>query len=198
MVEITATSMETRLDLRKAFRAYESVIAIDNARRAAALAATFMMVGSILDWVVYPDFGWSFLLIRAVSAILLAGIFVYLGKTRSQKVSKGVTQGIALLPMIAICGMIAITEGGNSVYYAGISLVLVGLSLLLRWSFINSLFMIGMALACYALSVAISPVHVEFRMLFNNCYFIFTLSKIVFDTFFDKPSVQVIKINFYL
>ncbi len=179
MVEITATSMETRSELRKAFRAYESVIAIDNARRAAALAATFMMVGSILDWVVYPDFGWSFLLIRAVSAILLAGIFVYLGKTRSQKVSKGVTQGIALLPMIAICGMIAITEGGNSVYYAGISLVLVGLSLLLRWSFINSLFMIGMALACYTLSVAISPVHVEFRMLFNNCYFIFTTAVFV-------------------
>ena len=29
--------------------------------------------------------------------------------------------------------MIAIADGGNSVYYAGLNLVLVGLSLLLRW-----------------------------------------------------------------
>lgn len=179
MVEITTTPMESRAEQQQAFRAYESVIAIDNARRAAAFAAMFMMVGSMLDWVVYPKHGWLFLLIRAVSAILLAGIFIYLGKTRSKKVAKGVTQGIALLPMFAICGMIALTEGGNSVYYAGISLVLVGLSLLLRWSFMNSLFMIGMALACYTLSVLISPVHVEFRMLFNNCYFIFATSVFV-------------------
>jgi signal transduction histidine kinase len=179
MVEITATSMESGAELQQAFRSYESVIAIDNARRAAALAATFMMVGSILDWVVYPKYGSSFLLIRSISAVLIAGIFVYLGKTSSKKTTKVVTQGIALLPMVAICGMIALTEGGNSVYYAGISLVLVGLSLLLRWSFMNSLFMIGMAFACYSLSVWISPMHVEFRMLFNNCYFIFVTSVFV-------------------
>lgn len=179
MVEISAKPMESRAELQQAFRAYESVIAIDNTRRAAAFAAIFMMVGSILDWVVYPKHGWLFLLIRAISAILLAGIFVYLGKARSKKVAKAITQGIALLPMVAICGMIAATEGGNSVYYAGISLVLVGLSLLLRWSFMNSLFMIGMALACYTVSVAMSPANVEFRMLFNNCYFIFTTSVFV-------------------
>ena len=50
--------------------------------------------------------------------------------------------------MISICAMIAHTGGGNSVYYAGLNLILVGLSLVLRWTFLNSLAIIASCFVC--------------------------------------------------
>jgi len=120
-----------------------------------------------------------FLLIRSTCTVLLGGIFIYLGRSKLTKSSHGVAQGIALLPLISICGMIAVTDGGNSVYYAGLNLVLVGLSLLLRWSFWNSLGMIACCFVCYAISVIISPVSPDFDKLFGNCYFLFVTSVFV-------------------
>lgn len=69
--------------------------------------------------------------------------------------------------------MIAVTDGGNSVYYAGLNLILVGLSLILRWSFRNTLGMIMATFVCYAASVVISPVVPDYKTLFGNCFFIF-------------------------
>jgi hypothetical protein len=62
---------------------------------------------------------------------------------------------IALPPIIAICMMITATGGEKSSYYAGLNLVLVGLSMLWRWSFWNSLIMVMICLASYYVSVMI-------------------------------------------
>ncbi|MES2441006.1 MAG: ATP-binding protein [Verrucomicrobiota bacterium] len=166
-------------EMRQAFRDYEGAIAFDNARRAAALAGIFMLAGWSLDWVVYPGYAWEFLLLRSICAVCLGGIYLYVGKGQNPKLGTILTQGIALLPMISICAMIQITDGGNSLYYAGLSLVLVGLSLLLRWTFANSLYMIGLAFACYTISVVTSHTTPIFRDLFSNSYFIFVTSVFV-------------------
>ncbi|MES2657697.1 MAG: ATP-binding protein [Verrucomicrobiota bacterium] len=179
---------ETDAELLKSFREYESGIAFDNTRRAAVIAAIFMLAGWSLDWVVYPGMAWTFLLIRAISAILLGAVFLHIGRTRHPQSASVATQAVALVPLVAICTMIALTEGGNSVYYAGLNLVLVGLSLLMRWTFRSSLFMIGMDFICYAASVLLSPETAGFRILFNNCYFIFVTSAFVLagSYFYEK------------
>jgi signal transduction histidine kinase len=166
-------------ELLRGFREYENAIARENARRAAAIAALFMLAGWSLDIVILPEHQWTFLLIRAASAVLLGGIFLYLGRTVGHLKSQSVAQGVALIPILAICAMIGMTEGGNSTYYAGLNLVLVGLSLLLRWNFWNSLGMIAACFVCYCLSVWISPVVPEFRILFGNLYFLFVTSVFV-------------------
>ncbi len=179
MAEASVNPPENAAELRRAFREYESEIALGNARRAAAIAAIFMLAGFSLDWVIVTRFGFEFLLIRATCAILLAGIFFYLG-ARARPAGAGVVvQGIALLPLISICVMIAVTDGGNSIYYAGLNLVLVGLSLLMRWSFMNSLGMIVATFFCYTLSVLVSSEHPDPRILFGNCYFLFVTSAFV-------------------
>ena len=142
MAEATAKPKLADAELRRSFRKYESAIAFDNARRAAVFAGIFMLAGASLDWVIIPGRALDFLLIRATCAVCLGLIFWYLGRARHTTQTSIVSQGIALLPLISICIMISVTEGGNSVYYAGLSLVLVGLSLLLRWTFWNSLVMI--------------------------------------------------------
>ena len=174
--------------LRLAFREYENGIAINNARRAAVFAAIFMLVGWSLDWVVFPERAWQFLLIRATCAVLLGGVFHLLGRLKNPIISHQIAQGIAVLPLISICVMITVTDGGNSIYYAGLNLVLVGLSLLLRWSFLNSLGMIISCFVCYALSVFVSPVTSDFRILFNNGYFLFVTSVFVLagSYFYEK------------
>ena len=165
--------------MRQAFSDYENGIALGNARRAAVLATLFMVAASSLDWIIFPHRALDFLLIRAACAILLGGIFWQIGKTGNFASTWLLAQGIALLPMISVCAMIALTDGGNSVYYAGLCLVLVGMSLLLRWNFRNTLGMILSCFVCYAASVWLSPVSPDPRILFGNCSFLFVTSVFV-------------------
>ena len=188
MADALVNPLDQEIILRKAFRDYESGIAFTNARRAALFAAVFMLAASSLDWVILPAHAAEFLVIRAACALLLGLIYVYLGRTRQTKNSTIVAQGIALLPTISICIMIAVTDGGNSVYYAGFNLVLVGLSLLLRWTFMNSLWMILATFLFYTLSVLSSAVTPEFGILFGNGFFLFVTSVFVLagSYFYEK------------
>ncbi len=190
MAEATVSSLrETDAELQKSFREYESGIAFDNSRRAAVFAAVFMLAGFSLDLVMIAQREMEFFLIRAVCALLLGMIFWYLGAAKNSRIgAKIASQGIALLPLISVCLMIAMTDGGNSVYYAGLNLVLVGLSLLLRWTFWNSLAMILATFVCYTLSVLASATQSDFRTLFGNSYFLFVTSVFVLagSYFYEK------------
>ncbi len=182
---VSADLLQSDKNAMRAFRDYEHGVLVDNAKRAAALGAAFMFVGSVLDWVVFPQLGWTFLLVRAVCTLLLCLVFFSLEHMRRVEAPQWLVQVIALLPMVAIFWMIMMTGGGNSVYYAGLNLVLVGLLVVLRWSFWNSL---GMAVACFAgylVSVAISDNQADPRILFNNGYFLFvTCVFVVVGSFF--------------
>jgi len=173
MAEASVNPKEPDEDLRDSFREYESGIAFDN------FAAVFMLAASSLDWVIIRPQALEFLVIRALCAILLGGIFWYLGVSRNSRSSSIAAQGIAILPLVSICAMIAVTDGGNSVYYAGLNLVLVGLSLLLRWTFWNSLGMILATFVCYIASVLASLTTSDFTKLFGNCFFLFVTSVFV-------------------
>jgi two-component system sensor histidine kinase PhcS len=139
MPEAAVSAPRISAELRQSFRDYESDIAFDNSRRAAFIAAVFMLAGTLLDWVILPTHAIEFLGIRAFCAILLGGAYYTLAAFRDSKISFVANQSIALLPLLSICAMMAATEGGNSVYYAGLNLIIVGLSLLLRWTFWNTL-----------------------------------------------------------
>jgi signal transduction histidine kinase len=179
MAEASVNTRETETDLLKSFREYESGIAYDNARRTAVFSAVFMLLASSLDWVIIHERALEFLLIRAVCAMLVGIIFFALGRNRNPQRVKVLAQGITLLPLVSICLMIAVTEGGDSPYYAGLNLILVGLSLLLRWSFWNTLGMILSTFICYTTAVVFSPIHPKFEVLFGNCFFLAVTSVFV-------------------
>ncbi|WAC17889.1 ATP-binding protein [Luteolibacter sp. SL250] len=179
MLETVVHTHENSAEFKRLFRDYEDRIAVSNSRRAALLAAIFMLGGCTLDYVVFPELANSFLLIRIASFVLLGSIFLHLGRIDVEDRGHFISAGIALIPLIAICAMIVRTGGGNSEYYAGLSLVLVGLSLLLRWSFRKSLAMISVCLVFYALSVSLAKEPVNRQILFNNSYFLFVTSVFV-------------------
>lgn len=165
--------------MRDAFHDYEREVSVVNARRAAILAAIFMVAGGTLDAIVFPEHLRLFLVIRAVCSLLLLLIFLALRGNGFSRRKEFLGAWIPILPMASICAMIFFTGGGNSIYYAGLNLVLVGLSLLLRWNFWKSVFMTTTCGACYFASVALAPEKAEFRMLFNNSYFLFVTSVFV-------------------
>ena len=176
----TVLNMQTNsADFRRLFRDYEGRIAAVNARRASLLAALFMLLGWSLDLMVFPQHSKDFLLIRITSFFLLGSIFLHLGRVSKPERAYLVGIGVPLVPLIAICAMIIRTGGGDSEYYAGLCIVLVGFSLLMRWSFRKSLAMICTCLVFYSISVLLTPGTVNPRMLFNNAYFLFVTSVFV-------------------
>ncbi|MGL5020188.1 MAG: ATP-binding protein [Luteolibacter sp.] len=179
MVEATSRTGALDAGLRRSFLEYENRLAFDNARRAVVFAAIFMLAGAALDSVIMPGREADFLMIRLTCVVCLGLIFWYLVRERHASRVSVVAHGIALLPLISICIMISVTEGGNSVYYAGLSLVLVGLSLLLRWTFWTSLVMILITFSCYAAAVLLSPTVSDSKILFGNFYSLFATSVFV-------------------
>lgn len=165
--------------LLQAFRRYEDDVAVANVKRALGLGGAFMLAGWSLDWMVFPHLAWGFLLIRLICATMLGLVYVSLGKSPGPKTCHFASLWASLLPMISICVMIMHTGGGNSVYYAGLNLILVGLSLVLRWTFLNSLFIIAACLIAYAISVYFSPSTSDSTTLFNNSYFLAVTSVFV-------------------
>jgi signal transduction histidine kinase len=158
--------------LTHAFKRYENDVVVVNARRTALLSALFMVAGATLDWMVFPEQAGQFLLIRIVVAQLLCVVFWLLGKFSSERSRRVIVHCLFMLPTVSICWMIAVTGGGESPYYAGLNLVLLGLSLLLRSSFKDSVVMILLCLTCYFGSVRISERRPDHRWLFNNSYFL--------------------------
>ncbi len=144
-----------------------------NSRRAAVLAGIFMMAGGSLDVVVFPEHLLLFFIIRLCCSLLLVLVYLDLRRGSATGGKKLTAAWIALLPMISICAMIYFTGGGNSIYYAGLNLVLVGLSLLMRWNFVQSAAMTATCAVFYFTSVALAFEAPDFRILFNNSYFIF-------------------------
>lgn len=180
MAEASVNPNDSDSDLLQAFRENEGGIALNNSRRTAVFVGIFMMATSSLDWVIFNDRALMFLVIRTTCTVLLGVIFWYLGDaTRSKARLKSAAHGIALLPLVSICLMIAVTGGGNSVYYAGLNLILVGLSLLLMWTFWNSLGMILVTFACYSLGVLSSSTVSDFETLVGNSFFLLVTSVFV-------------------
>ena len=166
-------------ELRQAFRKYEDDVIIPTARRATLIAGAFVFAGTLMDWMVFPDKYWEFLLIRAVCTLILAILYMVLGTLRTSRHMNLVSYGVAALPILAICFMIMETGGAQSTYYAGLNLVLVGLSMLWRWSFWNSLVMVLICMASYYLCVLLTPGPVNIGHLVNNSWFLLVTSVFV-------------------
>jgi signal transduction histidine kinase len=68
--------------------------------------------------------------------------------------------------------MIAQTEGATSPYYAGLNLVLMGAGIVLRWTLIESIWLLVIALTMYLGACFWRWPITDGRMFFNNVYFL--------------------------
>ena len=168
-----------RPEILRAFVDWERDLSIDKCRVACLLGVVFMPGGFSLDYFVYPDYLWPFFWLRLLSSGLLLGLW-WLFKTqwgRAHYKALGMVE--VSIPLLFISCMIAVTEGAVSPYYAGLNLVLMGAGIVLRWTLVESVWLLVIALGMY-LAACFIHAHYFLRgpikhtdIFFNNIYFLF-------------------------
>ncbi len=143
-----------------------------------------MPAGVLLDYFVYPDHVWTFFKLRLACSFLAALIWGLLRTETGQTTNRLLGLIVPMLPVVFIAWMIAMTEGFASPYYAGLNLVLLAVSAVLHWTFVESLFAVGLVLLTYIAAgllhlVAPGSTAPSLGIIVNNFYFIGLMNLIV-------------------
>ncbi len=162
--------------LKVLFRLSEDQSRKQNCQQAAVFGAVFMLVGVSLDMVVYPDMVRELFVNRLVTAVLLVLMGGGVGMMDSPVLARVVVHTVAFLPLASISYMIYQTEGAVSPYYGGLNLVLVGATLLLRWTTFDSVLNTLFCLAAYGWALFFHGS--EWGSAFIPSYFIFVTGAI--------------------
>jgi signal transduction histidine kinase len=166
-----------RPEILRAYIDFERDLAIDKCRMACLLGVIFMPGGFTLDYFVYPKQLWPFLGLRVLSALLLLFLWWMFKAPWGRRHYKALGMVEVSIPLFFISWMIAVTEGAASPYYAGLNLVLMGAGIVLRWTLLESVWLLVIALvmylgACFVHYSLIRQV-VPRDIFFNNIYFLF-------------------------
>ncbi len=183
---MSETSRQADPELRNAFTEYELRERIRNTKIGCFLVVTLMPAGSLLDYFVYPDQLWPFLQLRLWCAAIAGLIWGFLYRDLGKRSGRWSGVVVPLLPVIFIAKMIAVNEGFESPYYAGLNLVLLAVGTVLRWTFLES---IVAAISVFVIYICAGIWHghiVNRGIVFNNFYFIILMDLIlVVGTYFQ-------------
>ena len=160
----------------QAFGAHERETGIHRARVACLLVIVLMPAGAILDAAVYPAHFLAFLVLRLVSSLVAACLYVALAKERFARAHAVLATGWYLVPTVAIAAMIGLTEGFESPYYAGLNLVSLCAAVVLQVTVKQSIGVIVAILVCYltasGASAALDADVPSWSAIINNLYFL--------------------------
>ena len=115
-----------------------------------------VLIGSGLDYTIYPARLTEFFFYRAVIALLSGVIFAALFAPLGRRYVRTLTMLWLALPQIMIGMMIAVTEGANSIYFVGLHLALYAVGIILPISFFEG---IGFGLLTIGIYLAASAWH---------------------------------------
>jgi len=176
-------------DFAKAFAVHEQQERISTGKVASLLVVVLMPLGSLMDWLVYHPQRWDFFELRILCSIL-AGALWYLHATEfGRKHYRQLGIPIALLPAFFMCWIIATARGpllgATSSYYAALNLIMLAVSVVVRWNFWESTSCVVAIILMYLGACAfhwLEPSPKEFfNNLANNLYFL-TLTGIIVVT----------------
>ena len=146
-----------------------------------------MPLGTSLDKNVYPEYVGPFLKIRLASAGFCFLIWAFLHSDLGKKLYRLNAMIVAMLPIAGISWMIYLSEGAVSPYYAGLTMTLVALCLLLPWSFQENLIAASLTLGFYVAACFLHGPIQNGGIFYNNVYFLAMTSLIaVVGTYFTR------------
>ena len=164
--------------LLEAFEANERLERINTGKVASALVVFLMPAGVVLDLFVQSDHLAFFLFLRLVCSVL-AGVLWFLHTTKfGERHHKILGLPIAWLPAFFIGWMIYVTDGATSTYYAGLNLILLAISIVVRWNVRESFLAVAGVLLIYSVA-ALPSAGGELSALINNYYFLMLTGIIV-------------------
>ena len=136
-------------EVRASYADFNRELRINGAKSACILVMALMPSGSLMDFFVYPDQVGCFFLLRLICAMLAAGLWWLLNTQFGRTWYRVLAMLTFFLPCFFISLMIWWTEGAKSPYYAGLNLVLIGLSWVSLVSVAESLISAGLNLFLY-------------------------------------------------
>ncbi|MGA2280629.1 MAG: ATP-binding protein [Verrucomicrobiota bacterium] len=159
-------------DFADAFVANERQERLRTGKIASVLVVVLMPLGSIMDWLFYHPQRWYFLELRLLCSVLTAGLWYLHTAKLGQKHYRLVGIPIALLPGFFMCWIIAAAQGpltgATSNYYAALNLILLAVSVVVRWDIWESTFCVAAIILMYLAACGfhwLKPTPEEF---FNN------------------------------
>jgi signal transduction histidine kinase len=166
-------------EMLQAFRTYVQQQRLGNVKVGCLLVIFLMPPGTLLDWFVYREQVWPFFFLRLATSAVEAVIFGFLLTELGNRSVRFFGVIVPLIPVVFIAVMIAVTDGFDSPYYAGLNLVLLAVGAVLHWTVWESVIACGLVVVIYIVAGIISPVPAEPKVLFNNFYFIALMDVIV-------------------
>jgi signal transduction histidine kinase len=160
-------------EFRDAYREYDREITIRKTRLGCFFGIVLVPLFAFLDYARYPDFFWPFLLMRVLCSVLMAALYPVLSTSFGRRHYQ--LQGVVLLflPAATISWMIYYTgHGAVSPYYAGLTLVLMVLAVVLDWTFWQSVASVILVVVLYVLSTIPSAAQSHSPEYINNFFFL--------------------------
>lgn len=167
-------------EVKAAFFEYNCGVRITNTKIAFILVMILLPVGVSLDYFVYPELCGFFFVLRLICAVVAGACWRVLGTDFGRRHFRFFCMGSFVLPSFFIDMMIYYSEGARSPYYAGLNLLLIGISWIAQVDFVESLIASGLTLVMYETACLLhgSGTTSEY---FNNFYFL-TLNAVIVCT----------------
>jgi two-component system, sensor histidine kinase PhcS len=157
-----------------AYQDYDRESTIRKTRLGCLLGIILVPLFGGLDFYVFrTDQALTFLRLRLFCAALMAGLYPLLGTGLGRKFYR--IQGILLLllPSATIAWMIHATdEGAASPYYAGLTLVLMVLAVVLDWTYLQSVISVLLVLVLYLCASLPTAAGANLKIFLNNLFFL--------------------------
>ncbi len=163
--------MSPTLEAKQAFFAYNRQNRISNFKVGCMLVVFLMPAGAMLDYFVYPDYLELFFTLRMLCSFLALILWGLLKTSWGQRCFLLLGMLCFVLPSLFISIMIYRADGVASSYYAGLNLVLIGMTWAAQVDFAESIIASVLSLIMYC-SACIAHGMVTIPELFNNLYFI--------------------------
>jgi two-component system sensor histidine kinase PhcS len=159
-------------EFRDAYQEYDRESTIRKTRLGCFFGIVMVPIFGLLDFYVYPQWALKFLLLRLLCSALMAGFYPVLGTSFGRKYYH--FQGLVLLffPAASIAWMVYATEGTASWYYAGLTLVLMVVAVVLDWTFWQSVVSVVLVLLLYVAACLFSQHRFDGQLFADGLFFL--------------------------
>ena len=168
-------------DFAAAFRAEDARTRLRHAQVGCWLAMVLMPAGISLDLIVAPEHWANFFSLRLGCVAAVALVLALLATPFGLRHLRVLGVAWAQFPALAIAAMVWVGGGAESSYWAGLSLVLIAVTLLMPWTFGEVLANCVLTLGWYLAAILVQDQPMRLPVVFNNLYFL-TLTAIICGT----------------
>jgi two-component system sensor histidine kinase PhcS len=159
-------------------------------RGGALTAIALILLGTGLDYSLYPEHQLEFAVVRVLVGAALYGVVLAMRTAWGERNVQSLTFGWLLAPQLMIAWMIQQTEGASSIYYAGLNLAVFASGIALPFSLWQNLSLGGLTYLCYFLACYLHPhgVHADGPFAVNSIFLIFTAIASAVCTFYNEQA----------